>query len=443
VTLDVTPGHVAALAALVAAVIVLRPEVWTRVFFAEVDPRPAALMRIALGLVTLWTFVVLGLDLRTLFTDEGLLLPGAARDLSRGPLRHLWDPAHGFEHWWSPLLALMGNSSVLHLRSDPAIVSGLYGLLLVSLALMIVGAWTGPASVVTWALAEQFYRYDPMPLNGGDLVIRALLFLGMFCRWGEAYSVDSAWRARRAQRQGTVATLRGIPAWPLRLMMVQLAIVYAANGWLKTGAAWQEGTALYYALNLDHFYRVPAQGLVTWLQYLGVLPVMTWLTSWWERLFPLALLGAALRGYEADRIAGRWPPAGRARRLASWAALALAWGMVALLAGDLAAAAGRSGATIPILVTVVPAGLVVLYRIVRVQWPSLHRLLLAGVLGKRLWLGLGVAVHLGIDLGMNVGTFPQVMLCGYLAWLSGGEVAAGWRALRVRAPLARHRLGPA
>ena len=35
---------------------------------------------------------------------------------------------------------------------------------------------------------------------------------------------------------------------------------------------------------------VPIHGLVTWLQSLGVLPLLTWTTRWWEVLFPVALL---------------------------------------------------------------------------------------------------------------------------------------------------------
>ena len=79
---------------------------------------------------------------------------------------------------------------------------------------------------------------------------------------------------------------------------------YAATGLLKTGLTWREGTALYYAMNLDHFYRWPATGLIAAVQHIGVLPLMTWLTRWWEMLFPLTLVGAALTAYEAERRAG-------------------------------------------------------------------------------------------------------------------------------------------
>ena len=53
-------------------------------------------------------------------------------------------------------------------------------------------------------------------------------------------------------------------------------------------------------------------------------------------------------------------------------------------------------------------------------------------MGKRFWLVFGFGMHIGIDLGMNVGTFANVMMAVYLAWLSGDEIDAFWRALASR-----------
>jgi len=38
-------------------------------------------------------------------------------------------------------------------------------------------------------------------------------------------------------------------------------------------------------------------------------------------------------------------------------------------------------------------------------------------------------MHIGIDAGMNVGTFANVMMAVYLGWLSGEEIDAFWRYL--------------
>ena len=79
-------------------------------------------------------------------------------------------------------------------------------------------------------------------------------------------------------------------------------------------------------------------------------------------------------------------------------------------------------------------GLVVLYPVARARFPGPFRVLLEWVLGKRVWLAFGVALHLGIDLGMNIGTFPQVMMAVYLAWLTGPDIDRFWRFVLRRAP---------
>src|SRR5690606_32896866 len=275
------------------------------------------LFRIAFGLVVMVTFVdLLGphgpLDdsvARYLFTDEGLWLNDMARKSYGGKLATLWDPEHGFEHWTDLFKAMWGKFSILHFRSDPPFVWAVYTAMLVSIGLMIMGVWTRWTTILAWFLVESVYRYSPVFYTGGDTVVRVFLFLGMFTRWGEAYSFDS-WRRRRKAILGgatELPPLRLIPAWPLRLAMLQLTIIYCATGLLKSGSTWANGTALYYSLNLDHFYRWPQMGIVGALHYLGVLPALTILVHWWEMLFPLGLIGAAVNAFERDRASGVWP----------------------------------------------------------------------------------------------------------------------------------------
>jgi hypothetical protein len=428
---------VAVVTALLVALAAVRPDLWGRLFLARVDPRPLGLMRIALGVVLLWTFLDFLPEIRLFFTDEGIWLPGMARSQWGGPLRYLWDPADGFEHWWSPLRAALSVPSVLHLRSDPPIAFTLYALVLVSGMLMVLGVWTRWTTIATWVLAEQLYRYNGLFYTGGDFIIRAFLFLGMLSRWGEAYSVD-AWRRQRRLIRGGATDYPGprpIPAWPQRLMMLHLACIYAATGLLKTGLTWREGTALYYAMNLDHFYRWPATGLIAAVQHIGVLPLMTWLTRWWEMLFPLTLVGAALTAYEAERLAGTWPVVSRWRSWLSRLLVSLAW--LALVAiGGIAATLYLPGSRMPVAATaavaVAPLGVVALYRWLRQRHATAHRVLLRWVLGKRVWLGFGLLLHAGIDLTVNVGTFSQAIVVPYLCWLSGGDVDAFWRYLLSR-----------
>ncbi|MCA9700613.1 MAG: hypothetical protein KC431_24010, partial [Myxococcales bacterium] len=109
--------------AMIALFFILRPELWRRMWFDRVDPRPAALTRITLGITIIWGFAdLLFLQGEWLFTDQGLLLTEMARKNYGGKFRTLWDPEHGFEHWYDIFLMMTDRWSVLFVRSDPPFV---------------------------------------------------------------------------------------------------------------------------------------------------------------------------------------------------------------------------------------------------------------------------------------------------------------------------------
>ncbi len=432
---------------------VVRPELWRRMFLVRVDPRPAALMRIFFGFVVLWTFLDLAFTRGTgatesnftfLFTDEGLWLTDMARRNYSGDLKTLWDPQQGFEHWYDIFKALWGRMSILHFRSDPPFVMAVFGAMYTSLICVILGFRTRVMTIIAWFLVESAYRYSPVYYTGGDTVTRVFMFLGMFTNWGQAYSIDAWRRRRKAILKGSrvIPPLKKIAAWPMRLMYVQLAIIYCATGLLKSGSTWKVGTALYYALNLDHFYRVPQTGLVAAAHFSGILPATSIVVHWWEMLFPLVILGLFINTYERERKDGSWSGAAMWRRALSWAVLLSAWGIGAHVAGvgahyylfpDNPAPWGipreQLIPTIRMAVAAIPVVAVMLYLGLRRFLPRVFDFVRKWLLGRRLWLVIGFNMHIGIDVSMNVGVFANVMMAVYFVWLSGEEIELVWRYL--------------
>jgi hypothetical protein len=433
----------------VAIFFVLRPELWKRLWLTRVDPRGAALTRMALGITTIWTFVDLAVLGEFLFTDEGLYLTEMARKNYGAKLKTAWDPEYGFENFRGFLSVFESRWTILHVRSDPTFVWSIYAVMLASAVAMTLGWRTRITTILTWLLVNQIYDYSPIFYAGGDTVLRVMLFLGVFMRWGEAYSLDT-WRRRRKAILGgatIVPALRKIPAWPLRLMMLQLSIIYCATGLLKSGGTWWAGTAMYYAMNLDHFYRVPASYVVTALHYAGVLPFLTWVVHWWEMLFPLALIGVALQAYVRERRAGTWPSAPRWRRWLSWSLFVHIW-LAAAFVTSLGAKYYYKGRYIGLredvlsneqarwisfaIVLLLPVMGLAIYHGLRRRSPRGFDFLINWALGKRVWLGLGFCFHLGIEIAMNVGTFVQVMWSAYPVWLRGEEIDGFWCYLQSR-----------
>jgi len=491
--LDLATQSLWLVVALAVVFFAVRPELWRRLVIGPVDPRPMAIVRIAFGITIFWTLLDLTMWAEILFTDQGMFTTEVARKKYGSEMRTLWDPEHGFETWWSMLDVLTSSWTVLHIRSDPAFVYTIWGITFAAVAAMTLGLWTRVTTFLAFLGVMQIYNYTPIWYAGGDTVTRCMLLLGVFCRWGEAYSLDTWWRRRRAILNGAegVPGLRPIPAWPQRLMMFQLAVIYCCTGVLKSGHTWgHTGSAIYYAVNLDHFYRFPMTGWSTLMYRSQILRVQTWVVHWWECLFPIALLGVAVAAWErtkdvdeaterdASPVPAFWrsiseQPWGRPanwRRVLSWVVV----GMVALLGarvGGLAAQYHYNVRYLPpafrigpenmrILVTVfiaaLPAVVVAAYAGVRVLSrranaridelteagkPVPTKLRIAGgvhwfvlhwVLGKRLWLGVGTGMHLGIAVLLNVGTFVHVMLSFYPAFFTGGEVDRVWRYLGSR-----------
>jgi hypothetical protein len=225
-----------------------------------VDPRPIGLMRIAFGLCLLalvWETAPLA---TYLFSDEGLL-PSAAVAEARGP---------------------NGRWSLLYLVDHPAFVYA-YLLALASAAIaMTVGWHTRVATVLAWFLLAGMLRRGDAHW-GGEQVFTGFLFVLMFADSGAAYSLDSRGRVQRR-----------ISGWPQMLIVFQLALAYAVNGWMKTGPTWIAGDTLALSMHLDRYARIDWHPVVTGLGT-GPLRLATWAVLWWERLFPLVLVGMWLR----------------------------------------------------------------------------------------------------------------------------------------------------
>src|SRR5439155_10512969 len=98
---------------------------------------------------------------------------------------------------------------------------------------------------------------------------------------GAAWSVD-AWLRRRWT--GVSAPVL-VPPWPLRLLFVQMVVIYFVNGLYKAvGEDWRDGMTLYYVLQDPQLARMAYAQLPVpfW-----VIQWSTWLVLIWEVGFPL------------------------------------------------------------------------------------------------------------------------------------------------------------
>jgi HTTM domain len=136
-------------------------------------------------------------------------------------------------------------------------------LLLVAALALTVGWHTRLAALAVFVVMLSFQRRDIFVFNSGDVVLRIEALYLALAPAGAALSLD------RRRTAGSFWDAQVRAPWGLRLMQVQLSIIYLTTVHDKlTGTTWNEGTAVSYALRLTD---LQAFALPDWLTTNAVL----------------------------------------------------------------------------------------------------------------------------------------------------------------------------
>jgi len=218
-----------------------------------IDLRSLALVRIGLGLVLLADVAVRATDLVAHYTDAGVL----PRELLTDQYANRWV--------WS-----------LHTWSGSAwLPASLFALAAMAASCMTLGVFSRLAAAVSWALLMSLHIRNPLVTNGGDLLLRSLLF------WLAFLPIDACWAMRRSgpwrsgqQRIVSVASVA---------ILLQLALVYWTTGYFKLHGGWQAHNVLQQVLQSDCYAKPLAYVL---LDYPRLLAGLGWATVWSELVLP-------------------------------------------------------------------------------------------------------------------------------------------------------------
>jgi hypothetical protein len=208
---------------------------WCGFWFEPQQTSTLALVRVVFGLVVLaWSLSLLP-DLGTFFSSRGLLPKQPSLD-SAG----LWAP--------------------LSVSSDLVPVLAVYVAVVVAAICLIVGFGNRLASVIIWFGVVALTRRNPYVFNAGDAYLRVLAFYVMLMPTGAALSVTRWQRARHRFWEFPRRSL-----WALRLLQVQVSIVYLTAFWdkLRSGPLWNDGTAMSFILRIKDVDRFGTPGFST------------------------------------------------------------------------------------------------------------------------------------------------------------------------------------
>jgi hypothetical protein len=172
--------------------------------------------------------------------------------------------------------------------SESQWVLGLWFLAWVVSALcLMLGYKTRWSAFAAWLLTMAFFSRNTNVKNGGDDIVQIHLFWLMFAPVSGTWALDAKRRPSEF-----------VEPWAVRLMQIQLCVMYAATGIakLKGGlhGTWLQGTSLHYVFN--------DLGLVRWSY--ASLPIPFWISAplgylalAWEVLFTLLVLHPKTRRF--------------------------------------------------------------------------------------------------------------------------------------------------
>jgi|GEM_PF-1345061 len=227
---------------------------WTESIPAE---RVAAL-RIVTALVLLFDILACYLPyFTTLFSSDAL----GGRDLYSGRFRDdhfFWSVLRWLPDEWGPQVVF-----------SAWIASGI-GLL--------VGWRPLVCGLVAWACAVSVWTVAPGPHNGGDRLRNTLLLMVAASCSGAVWGVSSVRKSGDTQ-----AVL--VPGWPVKVIFVQLAVLYFFSGYYKAlSEVWRNGYVMYWASHDLYWSLSPTQSawLPVWFHQLSAI-----ITLIWELGFPV------------------------------------------------------------------------------------------------------------------------------------------------------------
>ena len=215
---------------------------WRRFWFRPEPSTTLGIVRISFGLVMIGWTLALRFTLLDLFGNDSV-----------AP-----NPAYGRYEW-----------GLLEIAHDDRAVVALWLLLLLSAIGLTLGWHSRIAALGVFVCVMSFERAGTFVFNSGDSLLRLEALFMLLAPCGAALSLD------RRRTVGSFWSAQVRAPWVLRLMQVQLSIIYIFSVLNKlAGQTWRDGTAVSYALQMSDIgnFIVPS-----WLTGNSVLMnVATW-----------------------------------------------------------------------------------------------------------------------------------------------------------------------
>jgi hypothetical protein len=240
---------------------------WNRFWFSSTDAAPLALIRIAIGLLLLYSHAVWALNSGSFF--------GADAWLNNSAVSAIQPEGYAASAlWW--------------VDNSPSLMALVHGVALLNAVLLTVGLWSRVAAPVAFLLTASFANRNPAALYGFDQVL-GFVTLYLCVNPGHSWLSVDAWRQFKIRRE-SLESLSVSANIATRLIQLHLCLIYLVAGLAKLkGAAWWSGVAFWGAIGNLEYQTLDMTWLVDWPMVVSLLTVsaLAWEISYaaliWNR----------------------------------------------------------------------------------------------------------------------------------------------------------------
>ncbi|WP_025026226.1 DCC1-like thiol-disulfide oxidoreductase family protein [Caldalkalibacillus mannanilyticus] len=229
----------------------------------------ASLTRICFGLVILYTYLI--------HYNQRLFL---------------WSPNGVMTHEeYLHILSMTGSISLYQFSDSLAYFNFIYHLGIIVSLLYIIGYKGRVVSVLQFIFFWSLLDRTVLISDGGDNILRLMLFYLMFANNTAYFSLDSIhFKSKRSERKHQFKYQLGTIFHNVAILLciIQLCLMYVASGLYQVmGEMWNNGTAVYYILQVEQFSSPFFRHLLLQSDFLIV--VFTYLSILVKIAFPFLL----------------------------------------------------------------------------------------------------------------------------------------------------------
>ncbi|MEB2300321.1 HTTM domain-containing protein [Lysinibacillus xylanilyticus] len=143
-------------------------------------------------------------------------------------------------------------------------------------------------SIVNFILVFSIHERNHMILDGGDNITRILLFYLIFAQTTKHFSIDSYLAKKRNKSSESSFYSNALHNVAVLASITQLCVLYLNSAYYKVmGEVWQNGTAIYYILQVEEFSHPFFRSIISSSDFLIV--VGTYGTLLVQMAFPFLL----------------------------------------------------------------------------------------------------------------------------------------------------------